>query len=665
MIVKVSPSYMSSFSGLSKSIQKKAEESIRRLRDNSTASGRHKETLRNAPPNVRSVRIDDKYRLIGSEEGNTITLIYCGNHDDVYKWINGRNIDELVKDAYEFSNDPEWEKNTSPQRDFLGMLYSYSNRQLFELGFTIFEITCIQNAADEDSFNMYKAGLSREKDIMLDLCIEGESFDDILDVAQSVNKAEIEIKENAPTQNGCMIIDSEYALDEFVRAANGEIDKWRLFLHPAQERYAFGNFDGAVFISGAAGTGKTVVALHRAARLAKLLGDNERILFTTYTKNLTENIRTLLSDMCGELSRKIHVVNIDLLINELFRESFNSSIIYRDEVCEQFGRLLAEEQEDNGLCADFFVKEWERVIIPNNITTKEQYRTVSREGMGYPMNRARRDAAWRIFSKYYERCRQSKTIDIDLACRMIMDKLLADGKTVYKHIIVDEVQDFSVNKLRVISALSGSPHCDNIFMVGDRMQNIFGGAPSFERCGIDTTGREFKLVLNYRTTGEIGNYAAGLLGSESNVGTGISLMHDKSPETLYAERGDYSILLPYVDSINTNVETVCIVSQTNKERDNIFSFLTEKGYDVTVLDRRNSVTKSGISVAAIQRVKGLEFDNVIIWGMERWIAENNRRSFSSDLASSNEIEQSKRHLAYVAATRARKRVWSVVTDKKG
>lgn len=335
--------------------------------------------------------------------------------------------------------------------------------------------------------------------------------------------------------------------------------------------------------------------------------------------------------------------------------------MYDSAVKKLWDSFISEASVEDIFSSDFFMKEWERIIIPNAIKTKEQYRNISRAGMGYPLDRSKRDIAWSIIEMFYKHCIERGETDVNLACRRVADRLYEDGNTVYRYIIVDEVQDFSINKLRVISALSGRAHRDSIFLVGDKMQNIYNNETDMDSCGIDIADRKFQLRVNYRTTDEIARFASGLLGSENNTVT-LSIAHAQKPEVLRAAAGDLNVLCPFLEQIQASKETLCIVTPKSTDRDNIRSFLTNRGFDITLLDQNTFAKNAHSCIATIHRIKGLEFDHIIIWGIENWIVDNIPCRFSSDLAASKEIERSRRHLAYVAATRARKGLLVIVID---
>lgn len=294
MTIAVALSYLESARKLDKRSSDEAFKVLEKLRINPEASGLNIEKLKNAPKYVRSVRINDNFRAIGVKKGDVLTLVHCDDHSGAYQWINGRTIGDNVENAIIIADNVSI--SDEHPRDFLGKLGNYSDEQMGMLGFTPDEISAIKNAADQYTFDVVRSILSPDKSALLDFCVKGESFNEMMEIVK-VSPAIEENGTEISEQRGVFLISDEYSVDELKLALNDEIEMWRIFLHPAQEEYAFGSFDGAVLINGAAGTGKTVVALHRAAFLVKSLEDNVKMLFTTFTKNLTTDIAEMISEM--------------------------------------------------------------------------------------------------------------------------------------------------------------------------------------------------------------------------------------------------------------------------------------------------------------------------------------------------------------------------------
>lgn len=655
MTLAVTIGFLKDLQNLGKNVENKAIEMLRKFQRDPTSNGLNVEQLNNAPKNVRSVRIDRAFRAIGVLKGDVLTLVGCGDHEGTYRWMVGKDYDKLSENAISLPGDPYCLVKSSDMDSGTPFyaLDSYTEEQLCQLGFTSEQAENLKAIKTQELFDQVKKMIIGEQAQILGFLEAGEKFEDILELVESCREDK-EIPVSPPVPNGVYVIEDENSVEEFRKAVNGEIDTWRLFLHPSQERYAFGDFNGSVYVCGEAGTGKTVAAVHRARHLANALKDNERILMTTFTKNLAADIAAMLDDMDIYNRSRIDIVNIDSLEAQLFGKAFpDKTIIYDKNANSIWVQLISEYIPNIRFNVDFFVKEWERLIVPYNITTIEEYRKADRTGLGYPMNRIQRDRVWSVIEQFMMLVNGDK-VEKNLSYKMLSDQLRAQGKTVYSYIIADEIQDFSPQMLTLLSSLSGTPHKNDIYMTGDPSQNIYGKKMSFGKSGISIANRRYQLLINYRTTDEISRFALGLLGSNRSYDKQtLSLTHSKAPKTILANLNDMSVLLPCLDELSKSNENICIVSRRADERDKISKFLNDNGYENRIVDDKTP-GGNGINIATISRVKGLEFDNIIIWGLDKWMLNGNAPSFSNDPASSKETENSFRSGAYVAATRARK-----------
>lgn len=283
---------------LGKTIENKVIDMLRKFQRDPNSNGLNVEQLNNAPKNVRSVRIDRAFRAIGVLNGDVLTLVSCGDHEGTYRWMVGKDYNKLAENAMKLTDDPAFlmaglnEESSTP----FHALDNYTKEQLCLLGFTSGQAENLKNIKTQELFNEIKKMIIGEQAQILEFCEAGENFEDILELVESCRE-EKEIPVHSPVPNGVYVIEDDNSVDEFRKAVKGEIGTWRLFLHPSQERYAFGDFKGSVYICGEAGTGKTVAAVHRAKHLADTLADNEHILITTFTKNLATDIASMLDDM--------------------------------------------------------------------------------------------------------------------------------------------------------------------------------------------------------------------------------------------------------------------------------------------------------------------------------------------------------------------------------
>ncbi len=308
-----------------------------------------------------------------------------------------------------------------------------------------------------------------------------------------------------------VIVDGE---EELKRIITEPLEKWRIFLHPTQRKIVNQDFSGPARVLGGAGTGKTVVAMHRTKRLAEYLPAGKRLLFTTFTKNLADDIRENLRKIVNvDEMKKIEVINLDAWVASFLRDQGYEYIIsYGDELDKIWDDAIAQAGGSLDYTKNFYVDEWIKVVQAQQAYTKEKYSKASRIGRGLRLDRIKRMKVWGVFEEYMCLCDERKLRDSEFAmyeCRIILEKQFSVGR--YESIIVDEGQDLSPSAYRLIRALAGELHQNDIFIVGDAHQRSYRNKAILSKCGINVRGRARKLRINYRTTEEIRKYAFGLL----------------------------------------------------------------------------------------------------------------------------------------------------------
>jgi len=370
--------------------------------------------------------------------------------------------------------------------------------------------------------------------------------------------------ETAESQSRFVIVNDD---ESMLAIMNAPLAQWRVFLHPTQFRLARGDRGGPVRVLGGAGTGKTVLAMHRAKWLAEQRTPaGKKVLFTTFTRNLAADIEQNLRTLCSaETLGRIEVRNLDAWVAAFLRgRKLEHRVIYdrnRDAPLQAWQMALAMKDATLDLPDDFYEQELEQVILAQGITTRDQYRLARRIGRGVTLNRARRDAVWPVFEEYRGQLATRKLKEVDDAYREIAELLTLEGKAAagqgqasgdpgdrangrrgsasqvvgtggslggpgmnlrvqsgtgqaldaYSAIVVDETQDFGPQALRLLRAMI-APGANDLFFVGDGHQRIYSRhQAAMSRCGIDIRGRSRKLYLNYRTTEEIRRQAVALL----------------------------------------------------------------------------------------------------------------------------------------------------------
>jgi superfamily I DNA/RNA helicase len=321
----------------------------------------------------------------------------------------------------------------------------------------------------------------------------------------------------------------------------------------------------------------------------------------------------------------------------------------------------------------FFRDEWERVIQPQAITSVDKYFKASRVGRGVRLNRKMRKIIWTVFEEYRTLLNENGLKEGSDAMRDARLLIESKNETLpYCTIIVDEGQDMGPQAFKLIRKMVPEGPND-LFIVGDAHQRIYKHKVVLGRCGINIRGRSRKLRINYRTTDETKSWAVSLLkgikiddldgGMDDQKGY-KSLLHGVFPEvrqfqSLKEEVDFITSYLKEVEDSDGSLNEVCLVARTNNLIDQYQNSLMEEGFQTYKIRRKEPEDRkaSGVRLATMHRVKGLEFDRVIIAGVNDGIIPfQSSEIITSDSTVRREAEINERALLYVSATRAKREV---------
>jgi superfamily I DNA/RNA helicase len=435
--------------------------------------------------------------------------------------------------------------------------------------------------------------------------------------------------------------------------------------------------NGPVRVLGGAGTGKTVVAMHRAAWLAEnfFTDPNDRLLFTTFTRNLAADIEENLQSIASEEAlERIEVKNLDAWVSGFLRQQgYDYRIAYGNQTDDLWDQALLVGPEDRD--ADFLRNEWEQVIQPNGITSEREYMRVSRVGRGTPLQRPERKEIWPVFDEYRTLLDENRLRERAGAFRDARLMLEDKGDILpYCSILVDEAQDMGKQAFKLIrQMIPGGDQENDIFIVGDAHQRIYDRQVVLSHCGINIVGRGRKLRINYRTTEENRRWAVKLLqgvdyddldGGFDDQEVYKSLMRGQEPrvrqfESFRDEALAISEFLDHRAEAGDDLRNTCLIARTKKLLDNYDGALQSAGLDTYPIeqDRAENRSKPGVRLATMHRAKGLEFDRVVVAGVSEGVVPH-RRALSS-AADETDRERARKHersLLYVSATRAKREV---------
>lgn len=678
--VAISSDFLTAFARLPRSIQGKVTEFVNKFRNDPNSPGINYEKLANGTDSkIYSVRIDDTYRgiVVRQKESGVYILLWVDHHDEAYEWASRKRCDVNPKtgalQVYDVQTFAVEQPVTAAEPIFAGI----TDDQLLKLGVPEAQLRYIRSFTSVESFYQAEGTIPADVYEYLSWLTEGIGIDEVLELCieeQSVAETRTDDLAQAldmpATLKSFVVVDGE---DELRRIMAEPLEKWRVFLHPTQRKIVRKNYSGAARVLGGAGTGKTVVAMHRAKQLASRLDSHQRILFTTFTANLAADIRENLKKICSlEELRKIEVIHLDAWVNQFLKESGFTAQIGYDEVIEPLWEkavLLA----NNGLDFDvnFYEEEWNRVVIAQEALSLEKYIKATRNGRGTRLDRKKRMLVWKVFDHYQNLMKEKQVRDINTAMYESTKLLQATGgRPRYAHVIVDEGQDFSDNAYRLLRALAGEEHENDLFIVGDSHQRIYRNHPSLSKCGINVRGRSSILKINYRTTEEIRRYAFALLNGisfddlDEDVDLGDrcqSLTHGEKPiiRNFKDARDEFDFIVREIKKLQANgtaLTDICIVARTRKLVDDYIAQLTKAGIRSYAIKRNKSDDRTfdGLRIATMHRVKGLEFKYVFVAAVNNRIVPLSSAINKTDAVSEAESMTAEKCLLYVAMTRAQK-----------
>jgi superfamily I DNA/RNA helicase/mRNA-degrading endonuclease RelE of RelBE toxin-antitoxin system len=679
--VALGDSFLKSLMALPDRIMKKARETITKFQHDPTSPGLNYEKIQKVKDTrLRSIRIDQTYRCIvlKSEKGDTYILLWVDKHDDAYAWAEKRTcgvnpqtgaiqvveVEETHSVAEEITAEKEEQEDTRP-----GLFEAFSDSDLAQIGATEELLPPIRAAKDDEDLERLEGRLPTQLHDALYLLACGENFDEVLDELGIVREKDFDpedfeeaLKLDANKQHFAAITDDA----ELEAILNEPLAKWRVFLHPSQRKLVRAQFNGPARVLGGAGTGKTVVAMHRAKYLASQCEANERILFTTFTKSLIVDIKRNLQKICSyDEIQKIEVVHLDAWCrNFLTSRNYKHNVAYgapEHPLQSKLWEQALEQLDSDSFSADFLREEWDKVIQYHDIESLADYVRIPRTGRRGRLSRLQRKSIWPVFEEYRTLLNENQLWeppDMFRAARSILEANQLDAG--YKHIIVDEIQDFHPQAFRLLRAMVPPERFtkNDLFLVGDGHQNIYGHQVVLGQLGINIVGRGRRLRLNYRTPEETRRWASALLegveisdldGSVDDTKGYRSII--SGPDPLFRPASSFeeevASIKDWVEEIREDggEKVVCVAARTNGQCDAYAEALQSSGIDIFRItpNAHDPDDPKPVRVATMHRIKGLEFDHVCLAGLRTLTL------------SSMEPERREREccLLHVAATRTK------------
>lgn len=673
MEFRISDSFTSSLAKLTGDEQKAVKTTAFDLQMNPGSPGHSFHKLDRAQDkDFWSVRVNRDIRIIVHRSKTSLLLCYVDHHDNAYKWAEKRKLEthpktgaaQLVeiRERVEEIRVPYYVnvESAPPAKPLL--FDGIDDDQLLEYGVPP-EWICDVKGCDEDSILEVSDHLPAEAaEALLEIAVGGTPRVPVV-TPQDSNPFD---HPDAQRRFRTML-----DIDELERALDAPWEKWTVFLHPDQKELVEKDFSGPARVSGSAGTGKTIVALHRAAHLARE-NTEARVLLTTFSDTLSNALKEKLKHLIGStprLAERLEIHSMDSIAARLHKFNVSSkNLLSREKL---FDLVSKHSQGIEGLrySKAFIFEEWLQVVDAWQINTWEEYKDVQRLGRKTRLAETQRQSLWIIFEKVRAELLESNSVSMAGIYLDLTHSLEEKKNSPFDFVVVDEAQDISIPQLRFLAALGGTKP-NALFFAGDLGQRIFQQAFSWKSLGVDIRGRSKTLRVNYRTSHQIRMQSDRLLGP--NV-TDVDGYDDDRTSTVSVFNGPEPTIQNF-DSKEEEVKFVanCLVKLANegfeaheigvivrsaKEIQRAVSAVEMAGIAYKQLDSYIQLAHGYASICTMHLAKGLEFRAVVVMACDDEIIPSQERIESvADNSDLEEVYETERHLLYVACTRARDRL---------
>ncbi len=667
MEFRIADTFIDSLAKLSNQEQKEVKTTVFDLQINPGNPGMSFHKLdRVQDPRFASVRVNRDVRLIVHQSQSSLLVCYVGHHDDAYRWAERRKLEthpttgaaqlveirETVKEIIIPAYVPE-------ERPKPSLFVHLSDDELMRFGVPLEWLSDVRNA-NEDS--------------ILDLVdhLPGEAAEALLELATGgtprISQMAVSVASPFEHPDALRRFRVMSDVDELERALEYPWEKWAVFLHPEQRQIVEKDYIGPARVSGSAGTGKTIVALHRAVHLAKTNPDT-RVLLATFSETLANTLKTKLRTLIHNqphLGDQIEVYAMNAIGERLYGINIGKVQIASSKTIQNLLVEAASKVGEHSFSRHFLTTEWEQVADAWQLNDWEAYREVPRLGRKTRLPENRRGILWSIFEQVQSALKAQGLTTYASIFSQLAALYEADRRSPFDFIVVDEAQDINIPQLKFLAALSGN-RPDSLFFAGDLGQRIFQQPFSWKSLGVDVRGRSKTLHINYRTSHQIRMQADKLLGPELTDVDGIS-------ET---RRGTISVFngpVPIIETFDTQETEIEAVAAWLKERldnglqpEEIGIFVRSEAQiprakmaieaaelAYKVLDQKMDITAGCASLCTMHLAKGLEFRAVTVMACDdEVIPLQERIETVTDTSDLEDVYNTERHLLYVACTRAR------------
>ena len=618
--------------------------------------------------NFWSVRVSSDIRLIVHKTEASLLLCYVDHHDKAYDWAARRKLEthpktgaaQLVeiRETVQEIVVPKYVEAPKPVPAKKPLFAKISDDNLLSYGVPAEWLHDVRQATDDTLLTLADHLPSEAAEALLELATGGKP-------RMPEQVAAANPFDHPDAQRRFRVMSN---VEELQRALEFPWEKWTIFLHPEQRQWVERDYSGPARVSGSAGTGKTIVALHRAVFLART-NPNARVLLATFSDTLSNALRTKLKRLVSHeprLAERIDVYAMNAIGTRLYKSHFGQVNLATREIILELLSVASKEVGKHKFSLHFLYTEWEQVVDAWQLDSWEAYRDVARLGRKTRLPEQQRTVLWSIFERVRSSLTAKKLITYPGLFSRLLSIMATSKNPPFDFAVVDEAQDISISHLRFFAALGGN-RPNALFFAGDLGQRIFQQPFSWKALGVNIRGRSRTLRVNYRTSHQIRMQADRLLEPEVSDADGnvddrrdtVSVFNGPPPviHVLKSEKEEIKTVSAWLsEHLKTGVapHECGVFVRSEAELPRARAAVEDAGVPFKVLDEHVETTSGYASISTMHLAKGLEFRAVAVMACDDEIIPLQQRIETvGDDADLQEVYDTERHLLYVACTRAR------------
>ncbi|MCS6885916.1 MAG: ATP-dependent helicase [Acidobacteriota bacterium] len=625
---------------------------VDKIRNDPNRPGLNLERLkRSRSKNLWSARISADLRAILYICGDERILLYVDHHDEAYRWAELHDVEKNpASGRTEIINLPQVElsvERVEKQPEVQRKLFDrYNDEYLLSVGLPQLYLPLIRGLISEEE--------------LFEFLLKSSLSEEMGDILMKLAFGEMVIPPISGTANGELVVVTEDDLDKLLKEP---FSAWAVYLHPSQERLAKGKFNGPVKVSGGAGTGKTIVALHRARHLAK---QGKQVLLTTYVTTLCANLKRNLQLICTkEELDQITVSTVHTQAMALLKAAGQELTPIGDAEVKALIRQHAERLGCE-FSTEMLELEWHRVIQTNGINTWDGYSRVERKGRGSRLSQGQRRQVWSVFEQVLRELEDKSLVPWSTICQRACEVITSRSvHSRYDCVIVDEMQDLNPYEIRLLAMLAKDEQ-DGLMLIGDDNQRIYSAGMSLQDLGIEVRGRSYVLRTNYRTTRQIVEVAHKVLYKDKREKRLPIRNLLEGPEPVWQRFNDWAAQLAFVSgeikkllSSGFTASSIAVFARKNELVKKAEKELSKAGIKCCVLssDMDKEQAEEEVALGTMHRAKGLEFRVVFVIELsDQYLPPPAVLKMQDEQAREEKLEL-ERQLLYVSMTRARDRLY--------